>query len=321
MRQHLRVTAILGLLTLALSGCTLDGGPKDEPNPGSLGAKDVLKGATLTVGSKEFTEQLLLCEITAVALESVGAEVKRTCGMSGSNTVRAALLSGDVDMYWEYTGTGWITHLKQTTPITDPKEQYEAVAKSDLDKNGIVWLPPSPANNTYAIAASAEKAKELGVTTISEYAALAKRDPEQASFCGAAEFFGREDGWPGVQKTYGFTLPRSATAELALGAIYKSIEKSDPCAFGEVFATDGRIKALGLTVLQDDKAFFTAYNPSLTVREEVAKKHPKLAPIMEAITEALDDETLRDLNAKVDVDGDTPEAVASEWLRAKKFTG
>jgi osmoprotectant transport system substrate-binding protein len=320
MRQHLRATAILGLLTLALSGCTLDDGPNDGASPGSLGAKDVLKGATLTVGSKEFTEQLLLCEITAVALESVGAEVKRTCGMSGSNTVRSALLSGDVDMYWEYTGTGWITHLKQTTPITDPKEQYEAVAKSDRDKNGIVWLPPSPANNTYAIAASAEKAKELGVTTISEYAALAKRDPEQASFCGAAEFFGREDGWPGVQKTYGFTLPRSATAELALGAIYSSIDKSDPCAFGEVFATDGRIKALGLTVLQDDKAFFTAYNPSLTVREEVAKKHPQLARIMGAITEGLDDETLRDLNAKVDVDGDTPEDVAREWLRAKKFT-
>jgi osmoprotectant transport system substrate-binding protein len=319
MRKHLRGTAVLGLVALTLSGCTLGSEPGGEVSRGSLVEKGELKGATLTVGSKEFTEQLLLCEITAVALESVGAEVKRTCGMSGSNTVRSALLSGDIDMYWEYTGTGWITHLKQTTPITDPGEQYEAVAKSDLAENGIQWFPPSPANNTYAIAASTEKANELGVKTISEYAALAKRDAKQASFCGAAEFFGREDGWPGLQKAYGFTLPRSATAELALGAVYSSIDKSDPCAFGEVFATDGRIRALGLTVLQDDKAFFTAYNPSLTVREEVAKKHPQLAQIMGAITEALDDETLRDLNAKVDVDGDTPEDVASEWLRGKKF--
>jgi osmoprotectant transport system substrate-binding protein len=321
MRKPAPVTAILCLLTLTLTGCTLGSEPSPEVSRGSLIAKGELKGATLNVGSKEFTEQLVLCEITAVALESVGAKVKRTCGMSGSNTVRSALLSADIDMYWEYTGTGWVTHLKQTKPIADPREQYEAVAKSDLDKNGVRWLPPSPANNTYAVAASAEKATELGVKTISEYAALAKQDPAKASFCGAAEFFGREDGWPGVQKAYGFTLPRSATAELALGAIYSSIDKSDPCAFGEVFATDGRIKALGLTVLQDDRAFFTAYNPSLTVREDVASKHPQLAEVIGALTEALDDETLRDLNARVDVDGDTPEKVAGDWLREKGFVG
>ncbi|TNY37263.1 glycine betaine ABC transporter substrate-binding protein [Thermomonospora catenispora] len=321
MHPTLRTLALAGLTAVTLGGCALSQSPGGDVAKGSLADKGGLDGVTVTVGSKEFTEQLVLCEITAVALESVGAEVKRSCGMSGSNTVRNALTSGSIDMYWEYTGTGWITHLKKTTPITDPGRQYEEVAKADLAHNGVRWLAPAPANNTYAIATSNEKAAELGVKTISDYAALAKKDAKQATFCGASEFFGRNDGWPGLKSAYGFDLPRSATAELALGAVYNSIDKSSPCNFGEVFATDGRIKALGLTVLQDDKRFFTAYNPSLTVRKQVMDEAPQLAEIIAPVSAALDDETLRGLNAKVDVDGDTPERVARDWLRDKGFIG
>jgi len=188
-----------------------------------------------------------------------------------------------------------------------------------LKKNNIVWLPPAPANNTYAIVASKEKAAALGVSTISNYAKLATSDPAKASFCGASEFFGRGDGWPGVQKSYGFTLPKANTAELAAGPIYNSIDKSDPCTFGEVFATDGRVEALGLTVLKDDKNFFAVYNPALTVRKDVADKNPKMRAVIAPIAAALDDATLRSLNAKVDVVGDTPEVVAKAWLQQKGF--
>ncbi|GLZ04760.1 glycine/betaine ABC transporter substrate-binding protein [Actinomadura sp. NBRC 104412] len=321
MRTPLRAIALAALAALPLGGCALGQSPGGDVAKGSLASKGSLDGVTLTVGSKEFTEQLVLCEITAVALESVGAQVKRSCGMSGSNTVRNALTGGSIDMYWEYTGTGWITHLKQTKPINDSRQQYEAVAKADLAQSGIRWLAPAPANNTYAIATTNEKAAQLGVKTISDYAALAKKDAKQATFCGAAEFLGRNDGWPGVEKTYGFDLPRSAVAELALGAVYSSIDKSSPCTFGEVFATDGRIKALGLTVLQDDKRFFAVYNPSLTVRKQVTDRSPQLADIIAPITAALDDEALRGLNAKVDVDGKTPEQAARDWLRSKGFIG
>jgi osmoprotectant transport system substrate-binding protein len=233
--------------------------------------------------------------------------------------VRAALGSGDIDAYWEYTGTGWITHLQQTENITDPQKLYQAVAAQDLEKNNITWLPAAPANNTYAVAVSKEKATELGVSTVSDYAELASTKPDQASFCGASEFFGRGDGWPGLQKSYGFTVPKSAVAELAAGPIYNSIDKAKPCNFGEVFATDGRVEALGLTVLEDDKKFFAVYNPALTVRKEVVDKYPKLSEVVAPVAAALDDATLRSLNAKVDVAGDTPEVVAKEWLQKKGF--
>ncbi|MEJ7742877.1 MAG: glycine betaine ABC transporter substrate-binding protein [Nocardioidaceae bacterium] len=305
-----------------LAGCGLgDSSQPSNVSKGSLAKAADLSGVKLNVAGKEFTEQLILCEITAQALQSTGADVKRTCGLSGSSTVRSALTSGDVDMYWEYTGTGWITHLGQTKAIADPAELYQQVADLDKSKNKIEWLNPAPANNTYAIAASKEQAEALGVTTLSDYAKLANDEPSKARFCGAAEFFGRDDGWPGVQKTYGFKLASGDVAELAAGAVYSSIDKAKPCAFGEVFATDGRIAALDLTVLQDDKKFFTAYNPAISIREAVLTKNPKIAGALNPLAEALTDETLQGLNAKVDVDGETPEKTAKDWLVKEGFVG
>ncbi|MGQ0840017.1 glycine betaine ABC transporter substrate-binding protein [Actinokineospora sp.] len=319
MRHRTILPALAAIAGLTLSACSLGEAPGTEAKRGSLADKGTLDGVSLSVGGKEFTEQLVLCELTAKALESVGATVKRSCGISGTSSVRAAQQSGDIDMYWEYTGTGWVTHLKQTTPIPDARKQYDAVAKQDLEKNGVRWLDPAPANNTYAIATTKEKGDELGIRTISDYAKLVQTSPDKATFCGAAEFFGREDGWPGVEKAYGFTLDRSAKAELALGAVPNSIDKSNPCNFGEIFATDGRIESLGLTVLTDDKQFFTPYNPSLTVRKQVAEANPKLADIIAPISQALDDTTLRKLSAGVDVEGLTAEQVADKWLREKGF--
>ncbi len=313
------VLSLVAIGLTALSSCALGQSSGGDVKAGSLGDQGALKGATVTVGSKEFTEQLVLCEITALSLESAGATVNRNCGLSGTNTVRAALVGGSIDAYWEYTGTGWITHLKQTANINEPQKLYQSVAAADLKQNNIVWLPPAPANNTYAVAVSKAKATELGVSTISDYAKLAASDPAKASFCGASEFFGRDDGWPGLQKTYGFTLPKANTAELAAGPIYNSINKADPCNFGEVFATDGRVEALGLTVLKDDKSFFAVYNPALAVRKEVVDKNPKLGEVIAPVAAALDDATLRSLNAKVDVGGDTPEVVAKAWLQQKGF--
>lgn len=302
-----------------LAGCGLGDAPPSDVSAGSLAKAGDLKGVEVTVGGKEFTEQLILCEVTAQALESAGAKVKRSCGMSGSSTVRSALTSGDVDLYWEYTGTGWITHLGETKAIADPKELYETVAKADEEKNSINWLAPAPANNTYAVAASKEQADKLGVSTLSDYAKLAKSDAAGAAFCGAAEFFGRDDGWPGLQDAYGFKLGKGNVSELAAGAIYNSIDKAKPCAFGEVFATDGRIAALDLVVLEDDKKFFTAYNPSVTIRKEALDANPAIADVLAPLAETLTDETLQKLNAEVDVEGATPEKTAKNWLIKEGF--
>nr|MBA3800556.1 glycine betaine ABC transporter substrate-binding protein [Geodermatophilaceae bacterium] len=283
-------------------------------------AKDgPLKDATVNVASKNFTEQLLLCEVAAQRLESQGATVTRTCGMSGSSAVRAALTSGAIDMYWEYTGTGWLTHLQQKETITDPDTMYQKLSEADKAKNGVAWLPPAPANNTYAVAVKTETAKKLGVATLSDYAKLTKSDPASATFCGASEFFGRDDGWSGLKKTYGIDLPQDKVAELAEGPIYNAIGTGNPCNFGEVFATDGRIAALGLTVLEDDKKFFPPYNLSLNVRTATLEKSPEVQAVMEPVSKLLTTTELQKLNAEIDVDGKTPEEVASGWLTANKL--
>jgi osmoprotectant transport system substrate-binding protein len=309
MRKTLLAAVGLLCVSVLLTSCALTrSGPYD-----SGPAKDgPLTGVNVNVASKSFTEQLILCEITAQRLAGQGATVDRTCGMSGSNAVRSALIGGAVDMYWEYTGTGWLA-LQQTATNTDPVALYEQLRAKDMADNDIVWLKPAEANNTYAVATTAATGKKLGVRTLSDYAKLVSTDPRAASFCGAAEFLGRDDGWPGVEKAYGFHLPD--VAQLAEGPIYNAVAQGNPCNFGEVFATDGRIAALGLTLLDDDKRFFLPYNLALVVRGPVLADHPQIQVAMDPVRALLTTAALQKLNAKVDVDGEDPQVVAAKWLK------
>jgi osmoprotectant transport system substrate-binding protein len=323
-RNRLRTarTAIaitIALLTALTAACFNSN--TDCVEGGSLAKSVSLKGATFTVGSKEFTEQRVLCHITSLALRSAGATVREKCGMQGSNLTRAALISGSIDMYTEYTGTAWINHLGHTDPIKDPTQQYNDVAHEDLAKNHVKWLTPSPANDTYAIGVKSSTANKLGVTTISDYAQLVHTDPSDASLCVASEFAVRSDGLPGLEKKYNFTTPRNGLATLAEDDLYDAISKGDPCEFGEITTTDWRVHALNLTVLQDDRDFFPFYNPVLTVRESVYNDHQDLAKIAEPIALALTNEVLRRLNGQVDGDGRDPNQVAQDWLQAKGFIG
>jgi osmoprotectant transport system substrate-binding protein len=322
-RNRLRMarTAVAIALLTTLTAACFSSSNTDSAKGGSLAQGVSLNGATFTVGSKEFTEQLVLCHITSLALRSAGAAVREKCELQGSNTTRAAMTSGSTDMYWEYTGTAWINYLGHTEPIKDPIQQYDAVAQEDLAKNHVKWLTPSPANNTYAIGVKDTTANNLGVTTISDYAQLTHTNPGAASMCVASEFAGRSDGLPGLEKAYGFTVPKGGLATLAEGAIWNPVSEGDPCNFGEITTTDGRIQALGLTVLYDDKVFFPFYNPALTVRESVYNDHPDLAKIAEPLARALTDEALRQLNGDVDVEGKDATQVAQDWLKAEGFIG
>lgn len=306
------------LMTLLLGGLLLLGacGDDDETgdSAGSLADEYDLSGARFTVGSKEFTEQLVLGNITRLALQAVGAEVKDEIGLEGSAVARAALLSRDIDMYWEYTGTGWITHLGEVTPIPDAAEQYRAVAERDLEENGIRWLEPAPFNNTYALAVRSEATEELGTTSISDFAALVQSDPQAATLCVGTEFSVRDDGLPGLEQHYGFDISDDHLALVQDAVIYSRVDQGEPCNFGEVFTTDGRIASLGLTVLEDDKDFFPKFNPALTLRDEVFSEHPELEGLFAMIARLLDEATMTELNALVDNDGRSPEDVASAWL-------
>ncbi|UYM07581.1 glycine betaine ABC transporter substrate-binding protein [Solicola gregarius] len=315
----LRALAVTAAIGLALSGCSLDDEPKAKS--GDLAEEASLDGASLTVGGKEFTEQLILCEITAQALESAGADVERKCGLAGSNTTHTALTSGEIDMYWEYTGTTWISYLKHTDPIPDAQKQFDAVAKEDLAKNDIEWLDPAQYNSTYAIAVASDTADELGVKTLSDYAKVANSNPEDASMCVNSEFEARNDGLPGLEKKYGFDLPSDAVKTIAMGTIPKAVSEGDPCNFGDMTSVDGRIPALDLTVLEDDKHFFPIYNPAPNVNKDVLADNPDIAKVLSPIAEALDEEAIQKLNAKVDIDGLQPEDAAQEWLQEHDFIG
>ena len=310
-----KLTQLLGLfavLTLIVAGCGAGGG-------GASGDAD-LSGAEFTVGSKEFTEQLILGQITLQVLENAGATVNDQTGLAGSVAARKALESGEIDMYWEYTGTGWITYLGHTDPIPNPQKQFEAVAREDLKKNDIKWLsPPAPANNTYTMAVRSEVYDRLGVKKLSDFKQLVEENPEEATVCVGTEFSTRDDGLPGMEKAYDFEFPNENIVKISEGLIYQQIDTGKQCNFGEVFQTDSRIAKLDLKLIEDDKSFFPIYNPALTVSKEVIEKNPQIAKLFAPISEKLTTDELQKLNAKVDVEGQLEDQVAEEWLSQNGF--
>jgi osmoprotectant transport system substrate-binding protein len=319
-----RLAAGTAVAALALTGCsvTTDSGGKDvSVGEGSIKKDDALAGQTIAVGSKEFTENIVLGHLTMLALKAAGANVTDKTNIKGSVNVRKAMLAGEVNTYWDYTGTGWITYLNHTDPIPDSKQQYEAVAKEDKEKNGVVWGSTAPANNTYALAIPEEKAKEWNLKTLSDLATFAKTNPDKATFCLEPEFASRNDGWAGMAKKYGIDLPAANRKVMDAGVVYSEVKKGQSCNFGEVYITDGRISNQKLLPLEDDKKFFPIYNPALTINKDTAAKYPSLAKLMEPIAAKLDNDTLRKLNERVDIKGEPVAQVTADWMKQEGFIG
>lgn len=288
-----------------------------------------LSGLEITVGSKEFTEQEILGQIAIEVLRAAGANVEDQTGVGGTDAARQALTAGVIDAYWEYTGTGWLVHLGHENPIPDSQEQFQAVAEEDLEENNIRWLaPPAPANNTYTIAVRSEVFDQEseaydedldGVRQISDLGQFIQENPEKATLCANSEFINREDGLPGVENAYGFEFPDENIIELNEDLVYQAVDEGEACNFGAVFKTDGRIDTLDLSLLEDDEDFFAIYNPSLTVRQEVYEEYPEIQELFAPISRELDTETLRRLNASVDVEGEPVREVARRFLEENGF--
>ncbi len=312
-QMKLAVAASLGM-SLILAACGDDSG--GDSGSGSSGEGSGLDGASITVGSKDFDEQKILGYIAVAALENAGADVTDQINTGGTDVTRAALTGGEIDMYWEYNGTAWISFFKETDPIPDRIEQYEVVRDRDLEENDLVWLEPANFNNTYGIAFPTEAADDLGnPETISDLGTLIEEEPDKATLCVENEFSARDDGLPGMEEAYGFEFPNDNVSVLDTALVYTQADQRDPCNFGEVFTTDGRISGLDLTVLEDDEGFFPLYNPSPVFRAEVYNEYgDALDAIFNPISEALTDEEMTMLNEAVSVNLEQPEAVAEEWL-------
>jgi osmoprotectant transport system substrate-binding protein len=299
----MRKIALLMAVVMVLGAFTAVGCAKEEK--------------TIVVGSKEFTEQLILGYITKYALEDAGFKVvDDNIGMQGTVVVRTALVNGDIDIYWEYTGTALLLKemLGHEEPITDPQECYETVKAEDLEKHGIVWLDYAPFNNTYVLMMRRADAEAQGIATISDLAEAINANPgADWSFATDAEFFARPDGYPALQALYGFEFPEGQVQKMDPGLTYAALKEGDVrVAMG--FATDGRIKAFDFIALEDDKQFFPVYNPAPCVRQEVFEKYPELEDILAPVAAALTNEEMVALNCAVDVDQRSPEEVAKQWL-------
>ena len=307
------VPALLLAGALALTACGGDdtgiGGGGGESNT------DVdLSGVSIAVGSKEFTEQLVLGQVLVQALQAAGADVEDRTNLTGTSVVRQSLDNGEIDLYYEYTGTGWITILGETEPVPGAEEQFEAVKEADA-ANGITWFARAEANNTFAIAANQQAVDEFGVESISDYAEVVNENPEAGRLCSSAEFINRNDGLPGVEELYGFDLPGDQVVQLEPALVYTQVGAGEDCDFAVVFATDGQLVAQDLTVLEDDQSFFPPFNLAVTMNTEVYDANAEAYDeLLGQVSDALTDEKLTELNARVDVDGENPAQIAEDFL-------
>lgn len=319
-RSYSRALAAISIMAVAMTGCSALTSSGPSAQGGSIGQGPSLAGQTYNVGGKEFDEQKVLCQLTIAALQAAKATANDKCGIVGSVPTRAALTSGAIDLYWEYTGTAWTTYLKRSNPLRDSQQQYLAVKEADAPNN-IVWLDPTPFENTYALGVKKQTADRLGVKTISDFAKLVRANSPDATLCVAQEFVGRNDGLPGLQQAYGFHMPAETVKALDLGPIYQAVANGNPCTFGEVFTTDGRVFALGLSTLTDDKSFFPRFNAAVSIRKEAFDHDPDIAGVLNPIATKLTDDVMLMLNKQVSQDGKDPRDVARTWLRQQGFIG
>jgi len=264
----------------------------------------------IVVGGKNFTEQQIMASMTAQLLKARGFNPEVKAGM-GSAVLRQAQENGQIDVYWEYTGTSLITYNKINDRMS-PADTYAKVKELDAAK-GLVWLNPSKANNTYSLAMNQDDAKKQGIVTISDLAKKVK-DGGKLTFASNAEFYARPDGLKPLEQMYGFEFARDNVKRMDTGLVYQAL-KERQVDVGLVFATDGRIPAFNFVVLRDDKGYFPAYALTPVVRKQVLDANPKLADLLNGLSAKLDDATMARLNASVDVDKKTVEEVALGFLK------
>ena len=267
----------------------------------------------IRIGARVFTEQTLLAEITSQYLRSKGYDAQVTGGL-GSNLARSAHESGQLDMLWEYTGVSLVAYNHVTEKL-DSEQSYARVKELDA-KKGLVWLTPSKFSNTYALALPQKVAEQYPqIHTVSQLNDVLKAEAKTNHLVALdTEFANRSDGLDGMVKLYDMNLTRKNIRQMDAGLVYTALRNGQVFA-GLVYTTDGRLNAFGLKLLEDDKHYFPDYTAAPVVRQAFLDQHPQLAEQLKPLAELFDDETMRQLNARVDVDHQSPSAVAADFLR------
>jgi osmoprotectant transport system substrate-binding protein len=270
-------------------------------------------GPKITVGSKNFTEQYILGELYAQALAANGFSVEKKLDLGSEQIADKALQSGQIDMYPEYTGTSLVAVLgyegkNPPTPGATYQKAKELYAKRDPADT---MLTPAQFNNTYGIFVRKEVAEQNNLKTLAE---LAEVSPK-LTFVSFSEFQNRSDGYPNMQKNYpGLEFGDVKIVNSIGGPIYQGVLQGEGDV-GVGFTTDGQLASDELVVMEDPKSIWPFYYPAPVVRSDVLEKHPKMEEVLNSVSETLDAETMRKLNAQVDIEQEEPEDVAAEYLK------
>ena len=282
----------------------------------------------IVVGSKEYTEQILLGKMMVILLKSNGYKVTDKTGLGGSGIVRSALENGEINVYAEYSGTSLsLYHNIPSSALPDDSNRTYQLAQS-LDKDqGLVWLHPAKFNNTYTMMVRQDMVDQ-GVRSIDDLSAYLKKSGKTIQLCVDSEFFGREkDGLAALLEMYDIQLPDENISILAFDDIYLGL-RDKQCDVAEGFSTDGRINAWGFTNLEDNRFFFPFYNPAPVMRVSTLRDKPEVADLLNRLFDSLDTATMQKLNARVDIgadgvlqngDEESAEKVAQTYLMEQKL--
>jgi osmoprotectant transport system substrate-binding protein len=308
------------VLVLALSGALLVGcssGSKDS------NTKPAAEKGPITIGSKIDTEGELLSSIIKLTLEDGGFKVVDKSQTGTTEVVRKALINKEIDIYPEYTGSGvFFFEGSDSALYKDGQTGYDTVRAEDLAKNGIVWLTPAKANNTWAIAAKKDFAGAQGLATMSDFAAYVKAG-KPTKLAASDEFFTNIDANPAFEATYSYKLTKDQQVRLAGGNTAQTekavADGTDGVNFGMAYGTDGALADLGLIVLEDDKGAQLVYWPVPITRKDVVEKYPEIETLLKPPFDGLTLEKLQELNARIQVNGEAADDVAREYLTSGGF--
>lgn len=263
---------------------------------------------TLSVGSKDFTEQEILGNMVADLIEDrTDIIVNRKLSLGGSQVCFSAMKTGDIDLYIDYSGTSYTDILKHP-PISDMEQVYQTVKKEYKEQFDLEVLKQMSFNNTFTLAVTQEMAEEYNLNKISDLIPIAKTLTSGTTF----EFSNREDGMPGLLKTYGFQMGNSLTLDAA--PRYTAL-KNGEINIIDAFATDGLLKKFNLKTLEDDKEFFPPYYAIPVVRAEALEKYPEITGILEELASVLTNDVMIELNYKVDELQQSPADVSKDFLK------
>jgi len=311
------ITAAALLLPLAAAAC--GGGNSNAGNNGSSGASCATasgssgNGAHLSIGSKAFAEEQLLATMTQQVLQAHGFTIDYTF-QAKDKAIGQALTGGNIDMYWQYTGTELTDYLNLTGFPTDPTQAFNYVQQQDAP-HGICWNAPTQFNDTNGLAIRASDKGTYG-STLTDFGNYLASHPG-VKICILSEFRTRPDGLPGLESKYNQSYGQASYTDI--GSTAEKNIASGQCAAGEVFTTDSAIQANNLYVLQDDKNLFPPDNAGLLVRSSVQNQYPAIGALMAPVAAKLDTTTMVSLNAKVEIGNQKVSDVAHTWLVQNGF--